>query len=76
MSRADELRARYEAEMAVLELEDQLLAAKNDGDVPRDLKLELREARRAFREQRAGDAAASPATIEATAAVERPGGGN
>jgi len=76
VSRADELRARYEAEMAVLELEDQLLAAKEDGDVSRDLKLELREARRVFREQRAGDAKASPDTIETTAAVEQPGGGN
>jgi hypothetical protein len=70
MSRADELRAALAAELAVLELEDELAAAKESGDVPRELKLRLREARRVFREQRAGAAVASPATVTAAASVE------
>lgn len=88
MSRADELRARYEAEAAVLEAEDALAAAKatvdrctecgrrKSADSPelRDVKLRLREARRAFREQREGAATVQPATIEVTSTVPGPGG--
>lgn len=48
MSRADELRA----ELAVAELEEQLVAAKDAGDVPTELKHELRAARQAHRELR------------------------
>ena len=71
MSRAEEVRARYEAELAVAELEEQLLAAKDaGGDVPRELKDQLREARRVFREMRSGDAAVNPSTIEAIAEVQ------
>lgn len=70
MSRADEIRAKAEAEIAVAELEDQLLAAKESGDVPAELKLELREARRTFRELRESDAVASPATVSAAAEVQ------
>lgn len=75
MPGTDELRAA----LAVAELEEELVAAK-DGDTDaveyRDLKLRLREARQAYREQRSGqpaaegDAVASPDTIEATAAVK------
>lgn len=77
MSRADELRAKHEAELAVIELEDELAAAKDsDEGASRELKERLREARRVFREQRAGepaepgDAIASPDTISATAEVQ------
>lgn len=63
MSRADEIRARADAEIRVAELEDALLTAKADGDVPAELKLELREARRAHRELREGDAVAAPEAI-------------
>lgn len=76
MSRADELRAKYEAEIAMVELEDELIAAKDSGDVSRDLKLQVREARRVFREQRAGDpvaegdAVASPEPIAVKAEVQ------
>lgn len=74
MSRADELRA----ELAVAELEEQLVAAKDAGDVPAELKRELRAARQAHREMREaaaaeledGDAVASPATIAVTAEVQ------
>ena len=48
MPTADELRAQ----LAVAELEEELVAAKADGDVPTELKLKLREARRAHRELR------------------------
>lgn len=48
MSQADDLRAA----LKVAELEEQLVAAKEAGDDIEDLKLELREARRAYRELR------------------------
>lgn len=73
MARVDELRARYEAEMRVAELEEQLLAAKESGPAPRDLKLELRAAREAFRRLRDGepvpDGVARPATVEVAGGV-------
>lgn len=75
MSRVEELRARYSAELAVAELEDQFVAMKADPDAdPGELgalKLHLREARRQFRELRARDAAANPATVQATTSVEK-----
>lgn len=74
MGRLDDLRARHDAELAVVELEDALLAAKDSGQVPQELKEALREARRVHRELRAGEAAPSPAVI-AAAAVAAPGGG-
>jgi len=75
MSRADDLRAGLEAELAVVELEDELLAAKEAGEVPRELKDRLREARRVFREQRSGvagdgDAVVNPAAVQASASVQ------
>lgn len=77
MSRADELRERYEAELAVVELEDELVRLKAEGadnDVLRDCKTRLREARYAFRSQREADAVVTPAAVEAKAAVITPGG--
>lgn len=77
MGRADELRAYHEAELRVIELEDQLAAAKTSNDgASRELKHELREARAAFRRLRDGepvadgDAVASPEAIEAKAEVQ------
>jgi len=82
VGRADELRAGLEAELAVVELEDELVAAKeagladSDPEAYRDVKERLREARRAFREARSGvragegDAVASPAAIDASASVQ------
>lgn len=85
MSRADEVRAGLEAEVAVAELEDELLRLKGlkrpDPEKVRETKQALREARRVFRELRTGgpvapgDAVASPATVEATTGVASPGGG-
>ena len=78
MSRADDLRAALEAELAVVELEDELVklkaAKKTDQARLREAKLDLREARRAYRELRAGevaegDAAANPDTVNASASV-------
>lgn len=81
MSRADELRAQYEAELAVAELEEELAAAKDTAEGPsRELKERLREARRVFREQRAGapvadgDAVANPEPARATARTRKSGG--
>jgi hypothetical protein len=70
MSRADELRA----ELELLELEAEFVAAKESGEVTREQKLALREARRAFREQREGAAVASPDVIEVKADVAELGG--
>jgi hypothetical protein len=64
VGRVDEVRARYDAELALAELEDELSAAKENGEATPELKRRVREARRAFREARAGDAVASPAVIE------------
>ena len=68
---ATDRRAAIEAERAVLDLEDELTAAKEADTDPgeyRDIKLRLREARRRFRAYREGDdpvnGAARPATIE------------
>lgn len=61
-------RAALDAELAVLELEVELAAAKEYGGADMELKLRLREARRAFREMREGgppaEGVARPATIE------------
>ena len=70
MSRADELRA----EMAVVELEEQLIAAKAAGEVPRELKEALREARRSWRTLRSGEpdeggAVVTPDPVTVTATV-------
>lgn len=78
MTRADDIRALAEAEATVAELEDKLIAGKQDGDDVETLKLNLRTARREFRELRKesavsveeGDAVASPETITATAQVQ------
>lgn len=68
---ANDRRAALDAERRVLDLEDELAAAKEhgaEGREYRDLKLRLREARRQFRTIREGDAPADgvarPATIE------------
>lgn len=74
MSRVEELRARLGGELAVAELEDELVAAKEsetDPELLRDLKLRLREARREFRTERAGGAAAAPAPVEVATTVEK-----
>jgi hypothetical protein len=71
MSRADDIRARAEAEIRVAELEEELVAAKDSGDVTSELKLQLREARQEFRELRAGDAVAAPEAVSATADVKK-----
>lgn len=66
MSRADDLRA----ELALLEVEEQYRELKGSGAKRAKLKaLELREARRKFREAREGATSVNPATIEAAAEV-------
>lgn len=50
MSRADDLRA----ELELAELEEELVAAKADGDDLTDIKQRVREARFAFRQAREG----------------------
>jgi hypothetical protein len=77
VGRADDLRDAHDAELAVVELEDELVRQKGlkrpDQAKLRETKLALRVARQRFRAQRSGDAAepgdavAAPATVEATA---------
>lgn len=66
-------RAELEAHLRVLDLEEALKAGKENGDVGRDLKLELREARRVHRTIREGgdpdEGVARPATVETGAEV-------
>jgi hypothetical protein len=69
VSRADEIRARYEDELAVAEFEDQLVAAKQDGTVTPEMKLALREARQAYRLRREGSAVAQAETIQTASTV-------
>lgn len=73
MSRADEVRDRYEAELAVAELEDEFVAAKEAGEATPEMKDRLREARREFRLRREGDAAAATSTIQTVSGIESPG---
>lgn len=70
MGRADELRA----ELEVLDLEAQFVAAKENGEVTQEMKHELRDARRSMRERREGSDTAAPATIETTADLPQTGG--
>ncbi|MGH6692107.1 MAG: hypothetical protein ACREF4_15675, partial [Gammaproteobacteria bacterium] len=73
MARADEVRERLSAELAVVELEDELVELKESGADPaalRDCKERLRAARQSWRELRAGAAVVSPATITTTASVK------
>lgn len=81
-SKAAALRAYQAAELRVVELEEQLVAAKDtDGGASQELKRELREARESFRllretappDQEPGDATVRPATIETSAGVHSPG---
>ena len=66
MSRADDLRA----ELELLEVEEKYRELKGSGAKRAKLKaLELREARRKFREAREGAATVNPDTINATAEV-------
>jgi hypothetical protein len=86
VSRAKELRSQHDAEVAVAELEEELVRLKGlkkpDEAKLREVKNDLRAARQRFRELRAGqptpegNGVASPATIEATARAEQPGGGS
>ncbi|HWD45902.1 MAG TPA: hypothetical protein VHM23_19690 [Actinomycetota bacterium] len=83
MSRADDLRAALGAEVAVVELEDELTRLKAlkrpDEAKLRETKQQLRAARQRHRELRAGvpagegDAVASPPAVDASASVEQPG---
>jgi hypothetical protein len=65
---ANDRRAALDAEREVLDLEDELAAAKESGGADMGLKLRLREARRTFRSFREGaepaEGVARPATIE------------
>ena len=74
MSRADDARQRMQAELDVIELEEELAAAKAADEVTAELKLRLREARRTHRDLRSGDAVAAPAAIEVAARIEQAGG--
>ncbi len=69
MSRADELRA----ELELLDAEERFAAAKESG-VTMEEKLELREKRKAFREQRAGSSSAAPESIQVSTSVTEIGG--
>lgn len=76
-SRADELRARLEAELAVVELEDELAEAKQSGGADNELKERVRAARQAYREAHRvsvpageGDAVAAPEPIRTKVKVQ------
>jgi hypothetical protein len=66
-------RELLDAEREVLDLEDELAAAKEYGAAEMELKLRLREARRAFRLLREGEdpgeGVVRPATVNASAGV-------
>lgn len=64
MSRADDIRAKAEAEAKVAELEDELIAAKEDDTVTAEHKHELRYARWVVR----GGPAQEEAALEEAAA--------
>jgi hypothetical protein len=71
MSRADDVRAAYAAELALAEAEDQLVRLKESG-TPEELadqKHQVRELRRAFREERSGASTAAPETVSLTVGV-------
>ena len=84
MSRADQLRA----ELALAELEDELVAAKgkvercekcgrrvtHDSPDLADLKARVRQARYEARLEREGGATANPATVQVKSSVNKPGG--
>lgn len=67
-------REELEAHLAVLDLEEQLRAQKENGDLDRDLKLRLREARRVHRTLREGgdpdEGVARPAAIDTAGEVQ------
>ncbi len=73
--------AEAEANLAIARLERRLIELKDDdpdGELG-DVKLELREARRVFREMREtvladGDAAVTPETLKATISTRKAGG--
>lgn len=69
MSRAEELRA----ELALLDQEADFVEAKQTGQDTPELRAALREARKAFREQRAGSAVAAPEPIQVKSAVNKSG---
>ncbi|HEX5201128.1 MAG TPA: hypothetical protein VFW27_14455 [Actinoplanes sp.] len=77
MSRADEVRAAFERELAVAEAEDELVRLKSEGtaDEVRAHKQTLRELRHAHRVERAGGAVARPDAVAAVASVEETGAG-
>lgn len=89
MSRSDELRAQLEAEIAVMELEEELAASKAAPEVckkcgqkihqaatgdQRDLKERLREARQRFRDLRAGAPAAEGDAVASPGSVDASAG--
>jgi len=79
MSKADELRA----ELKVAELEESFVEAKSRGEATEEMKQNLREARRQWRELREaqaaevaeGDAVVRPGTVEVTAEAQNLGEG-
>lgn len=77
MPRADEVRAAYAAALALAEAEDHLVRLKEAGDADAlaEHKRQLRGMRQAFREERAGSAAAQPEAVEAAAGVSDVEGG-
>ena len=81
MGQVDEVRARHELELSNAALEDELVALKASGKDPdrlREVKSELRELRRFWREIRDlsagepadGDAVAKPAAVKASGKVQ------
>lgn len=79
MGRADDIRARYEAELALIEAEDALIEAKAkgvNGAKLRAIKGEVRTLRQAWRERRdaeAADVIAYPAPASAKATARKAG---
>lgn len=82
MSRADELKALHAAELAVVELEDQLVAAKAGGEDLAEVKANLRQARQHYRELRTVEdvdpdaAVAHPDTVNTSARTLGTGAGD
>ena len=65
---------RLEAELALAKLEEKFVDAKASGKVTKELKDEVREARRVFRSEHRDRVAVNPAAVSTGAKVSKTGG--
>ena len=65
---------RLEAELALAKLEERFVDAKASGKATKELKDEVREARRVFRSEHRDRVAVNPASVSTGAKVSKTGG--